>query len=118
MLPRVILDGGHHGNHQVWERDEGRCAWTSPEGKQCGSRWQVEIDHEEAAARGGPGTLDNLRLVCRGHNSLHAEETFGAEHMKKYRKGENATSSVSSDSSRSPPVAREALRLPPRCRER
>jgi hypothetical protein len=47
-----------------------------------------EVDHKEAAARGGPATLDNLRLACRGHNFRHAEETFGAEHMKKYRKGE------------------------------
>jgi 5-methylcytosine-specific restriction endonuclease McrA len=73
---------------QVWERDGGRCAWTSPEGKRCGSRWQLEVDHKEAVAQGGPATLDNLRLACRGHNFRHAEETFGAEHMKKYRKGE------------------------------
>ncbi len=74
---------------QVWERDQGRCAWTSPEGKRCNSRWQVEVDHVEAAARGGPATLDNLRLACRDHNFRHAEEIYGHDYMRKYRKGES-----------------------------
>ena len=91
---------------QIWERDGGRCAWTSPEGKRCGSRWQLEVDHKEAAARGGPATLDNLRLACKGHNFRHAEETFGAEHMKRYRKGEFT---IAGDSRLpQPPLAREA----------
>ncbi len=91
---------------QVWERDQGRCAWTSPEGKRCNSRWQVEVDHVEAAARGGPATLDNLRLACRAHNFRHAEEIYGPEHMRKYRKGE---STHPGGSGLPLPVAREAL---------
>ena len=91
---------------QVWERDQGRCAWASPEGKRCNSRWQVEVDHVEVAARGGPGTLENLRLACRSHNLLHAEETYGPEHMKKYRKGE---SSHPGGSGLPLPLAREAV---------
>ncbi len=73
---------------QVWERDQGRCAWTGPDGKRCGSRWQVEVDHVDPAARGGRATLANLRLACRAHNLLHAEQVYGPEHMRKYRKGE------------------------------
>ena len=72
---------------QVWERDQGRCAWVGPDGKRCGSRWQVEVDHIDAAARGGKATLDRLRLLCAAHNLLYAEETYGREHMRKYRKG-------------------------------
>ena len=93
---------------QVWERDQGRCAWTSPDGKRCNSRWQVEVDHVDAAARGGKATLDRLRLLCRLHNHLHAEEVYGREHMRKYRKGESTTSS---DSPRSPPMVREAVAI-------
>jgi len=90
---------------QVWERDGGRCAWTGPDGKRCNSRWQVEVDHVEAAARGGPATLANLRLACRAHNLLHAEEVYGREHMRKYRKGETTHLGGSEPSW---PVAREA----------
>ncbi|HEY6105051.1 MAG TPA: HNH endonuclease signature motif containing protein [Anaeromyxobacteraceae bacterium] len=74
---------------QVWERDQGRCAWVGSDGKRCGSRWQLELDHVDPAARGGPPTLANLRLACRAHNVLHAEEVYGREHMRKYRKGES-----------------------------
>jgi 5-methylcytosine-specific restriction endonuclease McrA len=89
---------------QVWERDQGRCAWTSPDGKRCDSRWQVEVDHVEAAGRGGPATLGNLRLACRQHNLLHAEEDYGGEHLQKYRTG---TFTDLGGSSRGPPIARE-----------
>src|SRR5574341_693111 len=27
---------------QVWERDQGCCAWVGPDGKRCNSRWQVQ----------------------------------------------------------------------------
>jgi hypothetical protein len=59
------------------------------DGKRCNSRWQVEVDHIQAAGRGGPATLDNLRLACRAHNFLHAEQVYGRERMRKYRKGES-----------------------------
>src|SRR5574341_850590 len=62
---------------QVWERDQGRCAWVGSDGKRCNSRWQVEADHVDPAARGGKATLDRLRLLCRGHNVLHAEDVYG-----------------------------------------
>jgi 5-methylcytosine-specific restriction endonuclease McrA len=75
---------------QVWERDGGRCAWTGPDGKRCGSRWQLEVDHVDPVARGGTSTLSTLRLACRGHNLLYAEQVYGREFMQKYRKGESA----------------------------
>lgn len=71
----------------VWERDGGRCTYVSAEGRRCESRWQLEYDHVEAAALGGPSTIDGLRLRCRPHNALHAEETFGREHMARFRHG-------------------------------
>jgi 5-methylcytosine-specific restriction endonuclease McrA len=74
----------------VWERDGGRCTYVSPDGRRCESRWQLEYDHVEAAARGGPSTVENSRLRCRPHNLLHAEDTFGREHMARFRRGKRS----------------------------
>lgn len=68
----------------VWRRDGGRCTFVSADGRRCGSTWKLELDHVQAAALGGPPTLANLRLRCRPHNLLHAEETFGRAHMAKF----------------------------------
>ena len=46
----------------------------------------LELDHIEPVALGGRSTVDNLRLCCRSHNSLHAEHVFGREHMDQFRK--------------------------------
>jgi hypothetical protein len=90
---------------QVWERDGGRCAWVGPDGRRCGSRWQVEVDHVDAAARGGKATLDRLRLLCRSHNFLHAEQVYGPEMMARYRTGE---STIDVDSARGRGAAGQA----------
>ncbi len=74
---------------QVWERDGGRCAWTGPDGRRCGSRWQLEVDHVDPVARGGTSALGALRVLCRMHNLLYAEQVYGREFMRKYRKGES-----------------------------
>jgi 5-methylcytosine-specific restriction endonuclease McrA len=70
----------------VWERDGGRCTYLSPEGRRCECRWQLELDHIQPEALGGPPTVANLRLRCRAHNFLHAEETFGRAHMARFRR--------------------------------
>ncbi len=72
----------------VWERDGGRCTYTSPDGRRCECRFRLELDHIQPVALGGPSTVANLRLRCRPHNSLHAEETFGREHMARFRRAE------------------------------
>jgi hypothetical protein len=71
---------------QIWNRDGGRCAWTAPDGRRCGSTWQLEVDHVDAAALGGLATLENCRLLCRTHNLAHAEATYGREHMDLFRR--------------------------------
>ncbi len=70
----------------VWERDGGRCTYLSPEGRRCECRWQQELDHIQPAKFGGPSTVENLRPRCRVHNCLHAEESFGREHMARFRR--------------------------------
>ncbi|MET0386605.1 MAG: HNH endonuclease, partial [Polyangiales bacterium] len=44
----------------------------------CGERGFLQIHHHDTPfARGGLHTVDNLRLVCRSHNTLYAERDFG-----------------------------------------
>ena len=64
-----------------------------------------EVDHVDAAARGGRATLDRLRLLCKGHSLLHADAVYGREHMRKYRKGTVTDLGGSS----TVPMAREAM---------
>ena len=73
---------------EVWKRDGGCCAWVGEDGRRCCSRWQLEVDHIRPVALGGTSTADNLRLLCRAHNMLHAEQVYGREHMDRARKGE------------------------------
>ncbi|HET9555209.1 MAG TPA: HNH endonuclease signature motif containing protein, partial [Anaeromyxobacteraceae bacterium] len=80
---------------QVWKRDEGRCTWVGPDGHSCGSRWRLQLDHIEAAALGGPSTVDNLRLACARHNRLHAERAFGREFMDRFRRAPQTGESTS-----------------------
>ena len=65
----------------VWQRDGGRCAFTSDRGHRCESRTRLEFDHVVPIARGGRTTLDNLRLLCRTHNQLAAERVLGRGFM-------------------------------------
>jgi hypothetical protein len=67
----------------VSERDGGQCAWIGAEGHRCESRWQLEYDHIDPA---GPSTVENVRLLCRQHNLLHAERIYGKEHMDQFRR--------------------------------
>ncbi|MAE70568.1 MAG: hypothetical protein CME06_08885, partial [Gemmatimonadetes bacterium] len=53
---------------RVWARDESRCTYVDGQGRRCGSRWFVQIDHVQPFARGGDNTVTNLRLLCGAHN--------------------------------------------------
>jgi 5-methylcytosine-specific restriction endonuclease McrA len=79
---------------EVWKRDAGQCTWTAPDGRRCGSRWQLELDHVVPVALGGASTADGLRLLCRTHNQLHAEQVFGADHMARFRRHATWTGEV------------------------
>lgn len=66
---------------EVWARDEGRCQWPLAAGGICGSSFQLELDHVHPRARGGPSTVDNLRLLCGPHNAEAARRTYGEAFM-------------------------------------
>jgi hypothetical protein len=57
----------------VWERDGGRCTYVSADGRRCGSTWQLEFDHVDPAARGGPSTVENTRLRCKLCRERHKQ---------------------------------------------
>jgi hypothetical protein len=62
---------------QVLERDGFRCTYTAPDGQRCECTRFLQIHHDQAWAKGGPETLENLRLLCSAHNQLLGELEFG-----------------------------------------
>jgi hypothetical protein len=65
----------------VFERDGELCTFTDAEGHRCTATTWLELDHIIPRARGGTDDAGNLRVRCRAHNLLHAERTFGRQHV-------------------------------------
>jgi len=68
---------------EVSSRDAEQCTYVSPSGDRCESRAFLEFDHEISRAKGGPDETPNIRLLCRAHNRLHAEEEFGKSYVER-----------------------------------
>jgi hypothetical protein len=74
--PRPTSDPRHipaHVRRAVNERDGGRCAYVSDDGRRCGSRERLQYDHIVPVARGGESTVDNVRQLCAAHNQHAAD---------------------------------------------
>jgi hypothetical protein len=74
---RTARTAGPAGRHipssvkrEVWRRDQGRCAFVSPDGHRCGDAGFIEYHHVDAHWLGGEATADNLQLRCRAHNGF------------------------------------------------
>ena len=67
---------------EIYERDGEQCAYVSLSGQRCQAQAFLEMDHQTARARGGPGTSRNGRVLCAAHNALEAEKVFGREFME------------------------------------
>ena len=65
----------------VFERDGEQCTFTDEAGERCPQRGHLELDHVHARALGGTNAASNLRVRCRAHNRLAAEEIFGKAHV-------------------------------------
>ena len=65
-IPKVI-------QREVYQRDQGQCSYTSAEGKKCGERNFLELDHIHPWSLGGISTSENLRLLCRTHNQYRSQ---------------------------------------------
>jgi hypothetical protein len=71
----------------VDERDEGRCRYVGPDGRRCSARVGLQFHHHLLPhGRGGDRSPENVRLMCRTHNILLAEQDYGPERMAKYRR--------------------------------
>ena len=62
---------------QVWERDQSRCT-------NCHSTYAIQSDHRIPHAKGGPTTVENMRLLCRKCNQRAAIVHFGQQKMARY----------------------------------
>ncbi len=67
---------------EVFVRDDGCCAFVGRDGRRCGERAFVEIEHVTAHARGGGEGVRNLELLCRAHNQWRAKRLFGRRFMR------------------------------------
>ena len=61
----------------VLERDGLRCTWVGPDGVRCESRAWLEHDHIVPRGLGGSDDPANIRIRCRPHNHLAAEQAYG-----------------------------------------
>ena len=68
----------------IWKRDEGQCTYVHPTTKQrCASKYLLQIDHIKPFSLGGKSELNNLRLLCAGHNQFRSEKAFGGKQSHK-----------------------------------
>jgi 5-methylcytosine-specific restriction endonuclease McrA len=67
---------------RVFERDGLRCTYVSPDGRRCEARAFLELDHADPRALGGSDEAQNLRVRCRAHNQLWAEQAYGRERVE------------------------------------
>jgi hypothetical protein len=70
---------------EVYERDQGQCTFVSTEGRRCEERGFAENHHHHPFACGGEATVGNIKIMCRTHNGLLAEQDFGRAHMQSKR---------------------------------
>ena len=92
--PAVRQASGHDGRYassrrirnevrrRVFERDGLGCTYVSPDGRRCETRAFLEVDHANPQALGGTGEVENLRVRCRAHNQLWAEQAYGRERVE------------------------------------
>jgi hypothetical protein len=52
----------------------------------CGSTHRLEFDHHLEVALGGKPTIGNVRLLCKGHNLMKAEQHLGRTFVAEFRK--------------------------------
>ena len=66
----------------IWHRSQGRCEFTASTGRRCESRFQLELDHKHPLALGGSHQIENLRILCREHNTQQARVRLGTQNAK------------------------------------
>jgi 5-methylcytosine-specific restriction endonuclease McrA len=69
----------------VWQRDGGRCAFISDDGRRCCETGGLEFDHIDGFAQTHVHDVDRIRLVCRAHNQHAADQLYGRVFMERLR---------------------------------
>ena len=82
---------------QVFARDGEQCTFTDEHGNRCPCRSRLELDHVIPRACGGTDDVDNLRVRCRAHNRLYAEECFGRDLIERKIRGRQQKSAQTPD---------------------
>ncbi len=65
------------------ERDGLRCTHVGPDGRRCSETAFLEFDHINGFALTGEHSVEGMRMLCRIHNILAAEQLYGREFMKR-----------------------------------
>ena len=69
------------------KKSGGQCEYRNPKnGHRCGSRHFLEIDRIQPRALSGTNVPENLRVLCRTHNLLMAEQAFGRDRIETFRR--------------------------------
>ncbi len=71
---------------EVFMKEGCQCNYVSPNGVRCQAREQLEIDHIVPFSAGGKTILGNLRLRCKQHNLLAAEQFYGKGKIEQFRR--------------------------------
>jgi len=69
---------------QVIKRDHGQCTYVGRDGTRCTEKRYLDFDHIVPFAKGGRSEVGNIRLLCKAHNRLCAEEVFGRDKVNYY----------------------------------
>ena len=87
--PQVLVSKTKSSRHvpaairdKVYIRDKGQCTYESPDGTRCCSKHDLEVDHVIPFSVCQSHEPENLRLLCRKHNMLMAEQAFGADYIQ------------------------------------
>ncbi|MGZ3710209.1 MAG: HNH endonuclease [Bdellovibrionota bacterium] len=67
-----------HVRRLVFKRDK-VCQFKADDGRICGSRHLLQLDHMQMRFYGGTNEPENLRLLCRPHNLWVAQQTMKGE---------------------------------------
>ena len=94
---------------EVFLRDQGQCSFVGSNAKRCCERGLLELHHVVPFARGGEASVENIRLVCRAHNSLLAEQDFGRAHVRSKRARGAERARQHSFEQTTPPTGESAL---------
>ena len=70
-----------------WMKVQGQCEFVAASGKRCDARHGLEFDHRKPFATGGVSSPENIRILCRQHNSFEAVRQLGQSTMALYLPG-------------------------------